>query len=157
MTQLSPKPEGLDFTDLGITIEIPVIESQAELVNLPLLEGNNFAVSWLNKDAGLLEGSDIPGEGISVIAAHNHINTGEIGPFLFLMNVIENDRIFVRKPGGEVITYKVYANLKIDPKDTDTINQTAKPDSLILITCEDESAEGGYLFRRVVFAEKTVS
>jgi LPXTG-site transpeptidase (sortase) family protein len=119
---------------------------------LPLTD-TGFAADWLGKDAGLLQGSNLPGEGISIIAAHNHLSTGETGPFLFLMDLQQKDRIFIRKTGGEMLSYAVYANIRITPDEVEKLDELAKTDCLILVTCEDQSIDGGYAYRRVVFAE----
>ncbi len=152
LTPLAGQPAALSYGTLGLAIEIPAIDSTAEILSVPAAN-ENFAVEWLGKNAGLLEGSDLPGEGISIIAAHNHIDSGEAGPFLFLMDLQKNDRIFIRDRSGKFLTYAVYENRKIAPDDIDGMNISAKDNCLILVTCEDEAAEGGYLFRRVVFAE----
>ncbi|NMB94704.1 MAG: class F sortase, partial [Flexilinea flocculi] len=126
---------------------------QTELVSVPE-EGGSWAVDWLGARAGLLEGSVLPGQGISYIAAHNHLNNLEAGPFLFLLDLKENDRIFVRN-GDELLTYTVYANELFEPDDFDLVEQKASEfeNSVVLITCENESTDGGYLNRRVVFAK----
>ena len=49
--------------------------------------------------------------------------------------------------------FVVYANEKFASDDIDGLASFVKPGCMILITCEDESIEGGYLNRRVVFAE----
>ncbi len=41
----------------------------------------------------------------------------------------------------------------ITPDDFGTPAALAEPDPLILITCENESTDGGYLNRRAIFAK----
>lgn len=50
--------------------------------------------------------------------------------------------------------FSVYANELVDPYGFTEIASVAEnePGSLILLTCENESVEGGYLNRRAVFA-----
>lgn len=153
MTLLRPQPAALAYSTLDIAIEIPVLDVQTELVSVPE-EGGSWAVDWLGARAGLLEGSVLPGQGISYIAAHNHLNNLEAGPFLFLLDLKENDRIFVRN-GDELLTYTVYANELFEPDDFGLVEQKASEfeNSVVLITCENESTDGGYLNRRVVFAK----
>ena len=50
-----------------------------------------------------------PGEGISYIAAHNHLNAEEAGPFLFIRDLKENDRIFIRNANGDLMEFSVFA------------------------------------------------
>ena len=54
----------------------------------------------------------------------------------------------------ELMIFTVYANELVGPYGFADIASAAEnePGSLILLTCENESAEGGYLNRRVVFA-----
>jgi len=118
-------------------------------------EASGWAVEWLGDRAGLLEGSALPGEGISYIAAHNHLNAEEAGPFLFIRDLKENDRIFIRNANGDLMEFSVFANEMYGPDDFTLVQQKAQEyeKTLVLITCENESAEGGYLNRRVVFAK----
>ena len=53
-------------------------------------------------------------------------------------------------------TYVVYANEKFASDDIEELISYAKPGCMILLTCEDEAMEGGYLNRRVIFAEAKV-
>lgn len=153
-TILPLQPAELAYMDLGgYSLEIPVINSYAEIVVIPQDDEAKFAVDWLGDRAGLLEGSALPGQGTAVIAGHNHIDTGNAGPFAFLLYLSENDRIFVRTADNEIQKYSVYANELVKPDDVDTIYSTAIPGSLVLITCEQELAEGGYQFRRIVYAK----
>ena len=151
-TDLSLKPGNLVYQPTGYTLEIPSIDSKANLVGVPA-DINGYPVSWLGNEAGLLSGSALPGKGVSIIAAHNHLNTMATGPFLFLLNLKENDRIFVHTPQNELLSFRVYANESINPDDVKTIKSLVKKNSMILITCEDETDQGSYLHRRVVFAE----
>ena len=109
----------------------------------------------LGDRAGLLEGSALPGEGTSFVAAHNHLNNLEAGPFLFINELAENDRVFVRDVFGKLIEYSVYANELFEPDEFAAVQEKAAEftNALVLITCENESSEGGYLNRRVVFAK----
>ena len=77
----------------------------------------------------------------------------ETGPFLFIGELEDNDRIFIAGSDKELYAYKVYGNYKIAADDFAAVAGFVHENTLILITCEDESAEGGYLNRRVVFAD----
>ena len=116
---------------------------------------NSWSVEWLGDRAGIMEGSALPGAGYSLIAAHNTLNDTEYGPFALLSQLEETDRIFVRTEQNEILLFQVYANKLIDPSDFETVMSVSEkePDSLILITCENESIDGTYLNRRVVFAK----
>ena len=151
---LSLQPETLAYRSLnGLRLDIPAIGASAEIVQVPLTAGGDWAVEWLNDRAGILAGTPLPGEGISVIAAHNHLNDSENGPFIGLALLAENDRLFIGDNSGRMQTFSVYANSLLEPEDGSRIYETARPGSLVLLTCESELEEGGYAFRRAVFAE----
>ena len=80
--------------------------------------------------------------------------TGQLGAMLRQLEI--NNRIFILKPSGELSAFVVYANEKIAEDDAAGLERIANayPDSLTLITCEDERAEGGYTSRRIVAARK---
>ena len=153
-TPLSVQPANLAYENLGMRIQIPTLDMDAELTGVPTM-GNSWAVEWLGYRAGLLEGTANPGEGYSIVAAHNHLNNTEIGPFVLLSMLEENDRIFVSTDEGGLRFFSVYANKLLGPNDVNRMASIAEQEenSLILITCENESADGGYLNRRVVFAK----
>ncbi len=141
--------------DLHMTIQIPVLNTKADLVRLPY-EENSWSVHELTDRAGLLDGSALPGEGYSIIAGHNTIGLEEYGPFALLSTLKVNDKVFVTNTCGKVIRFSVYANELLEPDDLQKIADISedKPGSLILVTCENENIKGGsYLNRRVVFAK----
>lgn len=152
-TPLASMPAGLKYADLGYEIEIPVLDVATRIVNIPLSE-NNWNVEWLGNNAGLLEGSAMPGSGISLLTGHNHLNTNAAGPFLFIKDLQANDRIFVHKSDGSLIPFKVVSNELYTPNDLKEIAEKASEnsDTMVLITCEDEMVSGGYEHRRAVFA-----
>ncbi len=137
-----------------MTLQIPRFDIAADLTRIPRT-GSSWPVEGLGDEAGVLEGSALPGEGYSVIAAHNTLDSETYGPFAMLASLEENDSIFVRSAKGELLPFTVYANELIGSYGFTEIASIAEnePGSLILITCENESVEGGYLNRRVVFAK----
>ncbi len=151
---LSIKPDSVFYEDLSMRIQIPSISVDVELTGVPVL-GDTWAVEWLGNEAGMLSGSAMPGEGYTMVAAHNHLNTQEIGPFGFLFDLDENDRIFVNMPDGDLKIYSVYANELLEPNDFTQIASISENEegSLILVTCENEMTDGNYQNRRVVFAK----
>ncbi len=153
MTSL--EPAAIVYTDLGLHLEIPVLDVQTEIVSVPETD-EAWNVKWLASKAGLLSGSALPGKGRTYIAAHNHLNNAEVGPFLFIKDLKSNDRIFIEDHSGGINQYKVVKNQLFSPDDFAGVQKTASDftDTLTLITCEDEKADGGYLWRRVVFAER---
>ena len=117
------------------------------------MENDSYPVVWLGSQVGLLDGSSLPGEGITVLTGHNHLNTTEVGPFLFIGTMHEGDRIMVNDADNSMLVYKVYVNYKVAADGFAGIADEIHENALILITCEDESLDGGYLNRRVILAE----
>lgn len=151
---LSVKPANINYETLSMRIQIPAINVDVELTGVPEVDGT-WAVEWLADQAGLLSGSAMPGEGYAMIAAHNHLNTMEIGPFAMLFSLEENDRIFVNTADDGLQIYSVYANELLEPDDMQKMASIAQSEenSIILVTCENEMIEGGYMNRRAVFAK----
>ena len=113
-----------------------------------------YPVEWLREDAGLLEGGSLPGEGVSIITGHNHLNTTEAGPFALLQNLEAGDKIFVLDKANRLRTFSVFASEKIAENDTAAVQKLASEGEnvLLLLSCEDERPEGGYANRRLIAA-----
>ncbi|MBR6089002.1 MAG: class F sortase, partial [Anaerolineaceae bacterium] len=137
----------------GLHLEIPAISVSTDLVSVTLNEKDEWDVAGLTHQAGILSNSALPGMGTTLIAGHNHLNESEAGPFLMLHRLVKNDRIIITDASGRFLFYRVYANELREPTDSQTIYQSATPGSLVLFTCEEEMPEGGYAYRRVVYAE----
>lgn len=151
---LSEQPMALNYEPVHLSLQIPTLNLETELVTVPLMDAT-WQVAWLGNHAGLLEGSALPGEGYSFIAAHNTLNSEDYGPFALLSTMEPNDLIIVNSEEDTIKLFRVYANELIDENDVQKLTKVAQQeaDSLVLITCENESVEGGYLNRRVIFAK----
>ena len=121
-------------------------------MKVPNVDGG-YPVEWLDRNIGFLEQSSMPGKGITVLTGHNHLNNTEAGPFLFIGKLEKGDRVMIRDHRGALETYQVYGNYKIAADGFASIADEVCSNALVLITCEDESTEGGYLNRRVILAE----
>ena len=152
VTELREQPLSLTYGTTGMILQIPELEVSEMILTVPN-EADSYAVEWLDRNVGLLSESSLPGSGVTVLTGHNHLNTMETGPFLFIGELEDNDRIFIAGSDKELYAYKVYGNYKIAADDFAAVAGFVHENTLILITCEDESAEGGYLNRRVVFAD----
>lgn len=143
-----------ELISVGMTLELPLYHVVSEIVVVPFT-GTSWEVAALGGRVGLLEGFDVPGTGVSLLAAHNHLNAEETGPFLMIGGMKAGDRLFVRSQDGSLMTFEVYDNVLIEPNDFATIETLTNEVSgaLVLITCENETIDGGYLDRRVVFAK----
>ena len=152
VTSLTARPQGLSYGSTGLMLQIPQLDVSETIVTVPI-ENGSYPVEWLDRSVGLLEQSSLPGEGVTVLTGHNHLNTTETGPFLFIGTLEENDRIMITDADNVLVTYKVYGNYKIASDDFAAIADEVRENALVLITCEDESVDGGYLNRRVILAE----
>ena len=151
---LSAQPYDLRYTDVGMRLMIPSLDVDSELVSVPL-NGDSWAVEWLDDRAGVLEGSALPGEGFSIVAAHNTLNDTEYGPFALLGTLELNELIAVSGMADGLRIFRIFANELLAPDDMEKMASIAgsEENTLVLITCENESADGGYLNRRAVFAK----
>lgn len=144
--------ESVTYAKTSMSISIPTLSVEENIVIVPLVD-NNFPVDGLGENIGLLEGSGPGKEDLFVLAAHNHLNNQDQGPFVKLSAMKESDLIFISGANDSSRTFVVYANEKFASDDIDGLASYVKPGCMILITCEDESIDGGYLNRRVIFAE----
>ena len=151
-TPMKERPRELVYGSTGFTLQIPVLDVAEPILTVPV-ENDSYPVVWLGSQVGLLDGSSLPGEGITVLTGHNHLNTTEVGPFLFIGTMHEGDRIMVNDADNSMLVYKVYVNYKVAADGFAGIADEIHENALILITCEDESLDGGYLNRRVILAE----
>lgn len=144
--------ESISYTSTSMTLSIPGLNLSEEIVVVPLVD-DTYPVASLGEKIGLLEGSGPGPEDLFVLVGHNHIDMQAPGPFLELSALKESDLIFIKGSKNASRTFVVYANEKFEADDVEGLLSFAKPGCMILITCEDESIEGGYLNRRVIFAE----
>ena len=150
---LAAEPMNISCKPSGLTLQIPSIAVSAEILTVPMYNGN-YPVELLNDNAGLLEGSSLPGQGVSIITGHNHLSSTESGPFALLSELNPGDMLFVLDRANQLHSFSIYASEKIMETDVDTVQRLAEmaDDALILITCEDERIEGGYANRRIIAA-----
>ncbi len=151
-TALPARPQWLTYGTTGFTLQLPTLDVMEPILTVPF-EGETYPVEWLENNIGMLEQSSLPGMGITVLAAHNHLNTTKAGPFLFIRTMKTGDRIMVTDADNTMRIYRVYGSYKIASNGFASIAEDLRENVLVLITCEDESVSGGYLNRRVVFAE----
>lgn len=152
VTPLSARPQGLSYRKTGLTLQIPGLDVEAEIVKVPETDGS-YRIEWLDNSIGLLEHSSLPGKGITVLTGHNHLNSAEAGPFLFIGTMETGDRIMITDAGNNARIYKVYGNYKVASNGFASVADKVRENALVLITCEDEAVEGGYINRRIILAE----
>ncbi len=150
--QITP---ALSYRDTGWTLQIPNLSLITDIVTVP--EGEiNYDVSGLGSRAGLLEGFDMPGEGITLITGHDHLSKTEAGPFAYLWEMEIGDRLFFLDPKNRIRIFEVCANEKVAEDDVAGLGNIMEDweQTVTFITCEDERPEGGYANRRVVVARQ---
>ena len=149
----SQKPASVRYTPVNMDLLIPSLELTTPIVWVSPVDGS-YPVEWLGSDAGLMIGTALPGQGLSVIAGHNTLSSDEYGPFALISELKVGDRFFVRSANGSLMNFEVYANTKLVSDDVDGLYELASryDSSLTLLTCEDELPEGGYAARRVIAA-----
>ncbi len=150
-TMLPARPKTLDFKTTGLTLQIPKLEIMKSIVTVPVMD-DSYPVKWLNSNIGLLEGTALPGEGLSILTGHNHLSTTEAGPFVFLSTLEKKDLILVTDSRGNLQNFRVAGNYLITPEGLITLADKLTENTLLLVTCEDESIDGSYLHRRVILA-----
>ena len=65
----------------------------------------------------------------------------------------QGDRIMITDEEYDMKIYSVYGNHKVTANGFAEIADELRENSLVLMTCEDESIDGGYLNRRIILAE----
>lgn len=153
--KISNKPASVSYQPLNIELIIPSLDLYTEIVSLDIVDGE-WQIEWLGENVGLLQGTQFPGEGLSIIAGHNTLNQYEYGPFALLAGMEMGDRFFIRMNDGVLKIFEVCANEKIDSHDIAALYEASSGyDSVIaLMTCEDELPEGGYANRRIIVGKE---
>ena len=149
---LRTKPLNVRYTSTDLSIRIPQLSIESDLLLVPEISGE-YPVEWLGDSIGMLEGSALPGKGIMVLTAHNHLNTTENGPFIAIGSLTAGDHVFLTDANNRLYPYEISGNYKIDADGFASIAGYLGENTLVMITCEDEAASGGYLHRRVIFAD----
>ncbi len=154
VTSLPNQPTDLAYASIGdIWLEIPSINIKSRLVGVPKVN-NNWDVTWLNNDAGWLNGTAFPTwEGNSVVTAHVTDANGKLGPFANLKELKFGDKIIVHMYGEQYI-FLIQATRTVKPFSTQYAFKHLEDHSyLTLITCQGyDPSSDSYLFRHVVRA-----
>jgi len=128
---------GLPFTrynsNLGLSLEIPKLKLNIQIVGVPL-ENGDWDVTWLTNQAGWLQKTAFPGlSGNSVLTSHITSSYGADGPFARLSKVAVGDRILVHA-FGQLYTYEIKSTGRVQPSDISIFKHEDKP-WLTLVTC----------------------
>ena len=149
----SQKPASVKYEPVAMELQIPTLGVTSEIVFVEFGE-DSYPLEWLGMDTGLMEGTSLPGEGFSVLAAHNTLDAETSGPFALISTMNVGDHIFIRKHNNRLLIFEIYANEKISEYDYETLYRTGfqYDGTVALLTCEDEREDGGYASRRMVAA-----
>ena len=149
------RPASVSYRPMKMNLLIPSLDLSMNVVGVNEA-GGEYPVEWLDMDAGLLDGTALPGEGPAVIVGHNTLSSEDYGPFVRIFMLSTGDRFFIRTENGRLMGFEIYSNEKIGAHDVKGLYRIASQfDSTVtLLTCEDELPEGGYASRRVVTAKQ---
>jgi sortase A len=116
-----------------INLEAPVIYDVPSIEEKDVQKGlENGVVHYIT--------TPNPGEkGNSVIFGHSSSNILNKGKYKFafiLLKSLENGDTFIVQKDGKRYVYKVYNKFVTDPKDTSVLNNTDRPSTMTLITCD---------------------
>lgn len=109
-------------------IRIPAID-----VDLPIYHGTSETV--LSRGVGHLEGTSLPIGGSdthTVLTAHRGLAQSRL--FTDLDKLVEGDT-FALEVFGEVLVYRVFQKLTVQPEDNESLRQVAGKDLATLVTC----------------------
>ncbi len=135
VTTLPAQPASKAYETLGGTwIEIPKLNVQLPIVGVPL-RGDGWDLTWLDANAGYLEGTAYPGlPGNTAITAHVYLPDGEPGPFVDLHTLYWGDEVILHANGQRYI-YQIRETRKVWPNDLSALRHEDY-DWLTLITCQ---------------------
>ncbi len=154
------RPPIYQMTIEAIDVDAPVLKLWADSEGVPLTPNSSDNVAWYNFSAW-------PGSGGNAVFAAHVTWAREPAVFARLGDLEAGDIIRLESSDGDELTYKVFANFPIDPKDPDSLRVMAPTprDTITLITCggswvSDPSSEpygGDFTERTVVQAHLVTS
>ena len=152
LSRIPAQPDGAAYqTYSGLTLEIPELDVNMEIIGVPFLQGN-WDTSWLGDRAGYLAGTAFPTwDGNSVITGHVYGFNGEPGPFVNLGSLHWGSRVIIHAYGQKFI-YEVRLVRAIRP---DNVSVLGHQDNswVTLLTCKQyDEATGLYRLRTAVQA-----
>ncbi len=151
VTLLPAQPMAKAFSDTGMQLEIPALDSTQSVVGVP---GPDWDVSWLGNQIGYLQGTAFPTwNGNSVLTGHVTDTNGNPGPFAKLGSLAWGDQLIIHAWGQRYIYEVRSVNLWTSPNATDALSQHENLPWLTLITCHGyDEKTNTYRWRTVVRA-----
>ncbi len=152
VTRLPEMPADRAYSASDLTLEIPRLGLQANILGIPRIDGS-WDAAWLGSDVGWLQGTAFPTwSGNSVLTGHVYDANGQPGPFVNLDQLKYDDRIIIRAWGQGYI-YEVQGTAQVQPENTAAALGHEEYPWLTLITCRGyDPATGNYQYRVVVRA-----
>jgi LPXTG-site transpeptidase (sortase) family protein len=152
VTALSNQPAEKAYAATDLWLEIPRLSVKMSIVGVPQTN-SGWDVTWLNKDAGWLNGSAFPTwNGNSVLTGHVWDALNRPGPFERLKDLKYGDQIRIHA-FGQVYTFEITESSLVSPSSTTTVFKHADKPTITLVTCEDyKEASQTYSHRRMVRA-----
>jgi LPXTG-site transpeptidase (sortase) family protein len=152
VTPLPVQPKGLAYTSADLWMEIPRLNVKLSVLGVPKTSAG-WDVTWLDRNAGWLEGSAYPTwNGNSVITAHVWDALNQPGPFAHLKDLRYGDQVKIHA-FGQVFTYEIRETTTVSPTNTSAMLKHQDKAWLTLITCEGfQEQTSTYSTRRMVRA-----
>jgi LPXTG-site transpeptidase (sortase) family protein len=153
VTNLPKQPAGLAYTSTGeMKLEIPSLSINIPIVGVKQVSAG-WDLTWLGNNAGYLDGTAYPTwAGNTVLTAHVVDATNTPGPFAYLKELKDGDRVYIHANGFRYI-YQVEKNTVVSLYNASAVFEHEEYDWLTLVTCENYSGLlKGYTSRRVVKA-----
>jgi len=152
ITPLREQPSERSFDSTDLTLDIPALSLNADIVGVPVVDGT-WDVSWLGNDVGWLAGSAYPTwAGNTVLTGHVWSATNEPGIFYGIKELAYGEEVLIHS-GGQTYVYEVRENERVDSKASQIVFKHEELDWITLLTCEDFNPDlGGYDSRRYIRA-----
>lgn len=153
VTFLPEQPVSKAYEGTDLVLEIPALNQKINIVGVPQSE-KSWDVSWLDNNAGWLEGSAFPTwDGNTVLTGHVWDALNRPGPFASLKSLKYGDQILIHA-FGMTYTYEVRESKSYWAKTAASkVFRHEEKAWVTLVTCETyNSLADDYFFRRVVRA-----
>jgi len=152
VTTLPFQPADKMYAATDLWLEIPKLGIKMSIVGVPKTK-DGWDVTWLNKDAGWLNGSAYPTwNGNTVITAHVWDALNKPGSFAQLKSLKYGDQVKIHA-FGMVYTYEITESTLITDADAKTAFKHEDKSVITLITCETYmETSNNYAYRRMVRA-----
>ena len=152
VTTLPIQPADKAYTSTDLWLEIPKLKVKLSIVGIPQTK-DGWDVTWLNKEAGWLNGSAFPTwKGNSVLTGHAWSPSNQPGPFVGLVNLTYGDQIKIHA-FGQVYIYEVVESKVVQPSNLAAAFKHEEKSWLTLVTCENyQEKTETYASRRLVRA-----